>query len=87
MNEHLVHLDDCEILRDYSPEPHRAVLFTRDGDQLWSVPDTWTDEQIWAALQFANRAYAMGYRSGVHHKMLEIRQALGILTPPEHTDD
>lgn len=55
-----------------------AVLWDSEGDRCWSFPIEWSDEQIMAALAFANHAYSAGVKFGSAQKSSEIRKALGV---------
>lgn len=68
------HFEDCYIERTQA----NAELRDEEGTLLLNVPNTWSDKQILIALEFANRAYAMGVESGKTLKAGEIRACLGI---------
>lgn len=55
-----------------------AELYDCDGDKVWTFPDSFTDEQIMAALAFANHTYRVGINVGVERKAEEIRSVLGV---------
>jgi hypothetical protein len=54
----------------------RAVLMDCDGERIFSVPESWTDDQIWNCLAIANRAYWNGFQYGGRDKAHEITKAL-----------
>lgn len=56
----------------------RAQLFNCDGDRLFVFPASMTDDQIYKALDFANKAHDLGFDRGKAEKTYELRQALGI---------
>ena len=74
------HREDCEIVRPDSTYDVRidgcAVVMDCDGERVFSVPESWTDAQIWACLEIANRAYATGKDAGQLGKAHEIAKAL-----------
>lgn len=83
MND-LAHIEDCEIIRPDSEwedmaRPGLARLCSSDDDYCYfSFPESWTDDQIKIALDFANIAHDVGYKSGKSAKAREIREALGL---------
>lgn len=71
--------NDCAIVRPDNFHAHTAdmaALVDCDGDCVFTVPNSWTDEQIFKCLEIANRAYAAGYASGERSKAYEIAKAL-----------
>ena len=70
------HPDDCEVQRNQTDYPDRAVLINCDGDVIFNVPENWTDEQIISALRFANTTHHKGYEIGRMEKAQEIRKAI-----------
>ena len=74
------HKEECYIVLVKGDEgvQNRMVVFDRDGELVFSVPEAWTDEQIWRALDLQNEAYAVGIRVGRALKLREIRDALEI---------
>jgi len=70
------HREDCFIDRKHSLFPNSAVLFDADGGMLWRFDADWTDDQIWTALEFANKCYLHGTITGERAKAHEIRTAL-----------
>lgn len=74
------HREDCCIIRsnsDHSLRMHgSAVVVDCDGDKVFAVPDSFTDEQVWLCLAVANSAFADGYDQGEHGKAREIAKAL-----------
>jgi hypothetical protein len=53
-----------------------ATLTDEEGNELWQFPATWSDEQILAALEFANSAYRRGIEYGQRIKAEQVRRAL-----------
>ncbi len=72
----LAHREDCTILRGKEGNPGFAMLIDCDGDEIFSVPETWTDNQVWEALDIANRVFSKGIDAGKAMKASEIRRAL-----------
>lgn len=72
------HEDDCWIERTENISGPVAILYEGDGDKVWEFPDSFTDEQIMAALAFANHTFNFGVGIGSHRKAREIRSALEI---------
>ncbi|MCW8829980.1 MAG: hypothetical protein OQK32_00485 [Gammaproteobacteria bacterium] len=72
------HKDDCSITRGGEQFPGKAVLWDCDGEVLFVCAESWTDEQIYHALAFANKTYSKGCEIGQHQKMWDIKKALGI---------
>lgn len=70
--------EDCLIERNDVRWPASAVLFDCDGNRVHRFDEDWTDDQIWAALEFANSAYAHGLTVGAVNKAYEIRKVLGV---------
>ena len=71
--------EDCSIVRPDHMHAHTAdlaALVDCDGDCVFTVPNSWTDTQIFKALEIANRAYAVGYSTGERAKAHEIAKAL-----------
>lgn len=74
------HKEDCEIVRDHKDYPASAVLFDCDGNEVHRFDEDWSDDQIWTALSFANKAYAHGVAVGGMRKADEVRRAIGALS-------
>ena len=72
----LAHRDDCGIERNDPNYPASAVLYDCDGMMIRRFDEDWTDEQIWAALEFANRAYQQGYATGEQVRAAAIRKLI-----------
>jgi len=72
------HREDCAIVRDHRDYPASAVLMDCDGDVVHRFDEDWTDDQIFAALAFANKAYATGIEVGRMEKAYQIRAALNV---------
>ncbi len=68
---------DCGIDRNCPGYPDAAVLYDDDGN-VRVFPRFWTDAQIWAALEFANTAFAAGVTFGEGQKVRQIRAVLGL---------
>ena len=68
------HPEDCRIFRSNG----KAVLYDCDGDPLFTVIESWSDDQIWAALNIANVAFRRGAKVGEEHKKRQLLDALGI---------
>ena len=75
-----LHPQDAAIVREVDQHSGLTTvrLYDCDGDKLFHFPPEWTDEMIHHAINFANKAYAAGHRSGDFAARLEIRTALGI---------
>ncbi|WP_270792906.1 MULTISPECIES: hypothetical protein [unclassified Aeromonas] len=72
------HEEDCRIERAENIVGPVAELYDSEGDKVWTFPDSFTDEQIMAALAFANHAFKVGISIGRDRKAEEIRRALGV---------
>jgi hypothetical protein len=72
------HREDCFIERNDPRYPASAVLYDCDGDVVRRFDEDWTDNQISAALEFANHAYHVGFNNGKSEKAREIKSSLGI---------
>lgn len=66
---------ECSIERNLNGYPNTAVLMNCDGE-LHLFFDTWSDDQIYQALDFANQAHSIGFEKGKLAKIYQIRQAL-----------
>lgn len=55
---------DCWIDREDPAFPASAVLRDEEGELLWRFDEDWTEEHIWAALEFANKLYGLGCKAG-----------------------
>jgi len=73
----LAHREYCYIDRDHPDWPASAVLFDADGEVVRRFDEDWTDDQIWDALGFANRAYDIGVAVGESRRADAIRRLLG----------
>lgn len=69
--------DDAQIVRADKAHDAYAVLHNAEGDWVRAFPSSWTDDQIYHALAFANHAHKVGYARGAREKAAEIRAALG----------
>lgn len=74
LREKLLHREDAQVIR----RDGFAILFDCDGNSVHCFADSWTDEQIMTALDFANKAFDMGIERGKMEKVNEIRSALGL---------
>lgn len=72
----LAHKTDCTIDRCHPDYPASAVLFNCDGDMVCRFDEEWTDDQIWAALEFANRASRNGFSAGERTRAAAIRSLI-----------
>lgn len=72
------HEEDCRIERTENIVGPVAELYDSEGDKVWTFPDSFTDEQIMAALAFANHSFKVGVSIGNDRKAEEIRRALGV---------
>jgi len=72
------HEEDCSVERAENIEGPVAELYDSEGDKVWTFPGSITDEQIMAALAFANHAFKVGISIGSDRKAEEIRRALGV---------
>lgn len=76
-----LHRRDALIDRgDHQNYPASAVLRDYDGRFFFRFDEDWTDDQIFAALDFANQAYREGHGAGQRDKAYEIRRAIGALS-------
>lgn len=75
---YLAHKSDCSIFRDLTFYEDKAILMDCDGEILFAFPKSWTDEQIFTALEFANKAHSIGFKRGKLAKIHEIRTALNL---------
>lgn len=64
--------NDCTVVRDHEDYPASVVLIDCDGEVVRVFDEDWTDDQIFAALAFANDAYAAGVKLGEWRKAQEI---------------
>ena len=71
---YFAHKSDCSIKK--SPSGRHKDLFNGEGEFIASFDVSWTDDQIWRALDLANAAYTLGRKVGRAGKAAEIRQAL-----------
>lgn len=71
--------DDCTIVREHPDNMDYAVLFDSNGDIVFRVPKSWTDNQIWAALYIGNGMYSAGFQAGMDRKMEQIREVIGVV--------
>lgn len=69
---------DCHIERTDNMKGPVAELHDCEGDKVWTFPASFTDEQIMAALAFANYTYRVGISVGSERKAEEIRSVLGV---------
>jgi hypothetical protein len=72
----LAHRKDCKILRGRAGNPGFSMVIDCEGDEVFSVPESWTDDQVWRVLDIANMAYGMGCSVGRRMKASEIKQAI-----------
>lgn len=83
-DDYFIHRDDCVIIRADSPwtdvrvEGCAVLVDREEGTALLTVPESWTDEQIWTALSFANTTHKYGVKYGRMLAKTEIREALGL---------
>jgi len=77
---YLAHPEDCGIERNLENMPGFAVMMDCDGEQIFSVPDSWTDEQMFIVLNIVNNAFSRGTSFGELKKAQEIKTMLGIFT-------
>ena len=76
--DELVYKEDCSILRDIPDQPQMAAIIDCDGEYIQFFPASWTDNQIWLALNFANSAHKRGVALGEYQKTREVCSVLGI---------
>ena len=80
MENYWIHKDDCEIVRPDSTYDIRldghVVVMNCDGERVFTVPESWTDEQVWECIRIANYAHSQGFESGMRSKAREIRKTL-----------
>ncbi len=80
--ERLAYKEDCEIIRNREvadiPFNDRAVLMDCDGEVVFDVDNSWTDEQVWEALRLMDVAFGKGVDVGKSSKACEIRRALDL---------
>ena len=72
------HKEDCTIMRGLKEFPGKVILFDNEGEEVFALPETWTDDQVWTALRLQNRAYDVGVCVGRTRKLNEIKAALEI---------
>jgi hypothetical protein len=65
--------NDCEIVRT---DGCAWLVNVKEGSQILTVPDSFSDTQIWECLRVAKIAYGHGYRHGRKAKVDEIKDAL-----------
>lgn len=70
--------EDCRVERTENIAGPVAELYDSEGDKVWTFLDSFTDEQIMAALAFANHAFKVGISIGTERKAEEIRRVLGV---------
>ena len=75
MTSFFIHPQDVAIIRD-EDHPDQARVYDADGEHRQDFPSSWTDEQIHFAIRFANKAYGIGFDSGLEMKAYEIRTTL-----------
>jgi len=75
---YLAHKNDCSVIRNLKFYEHEAVLIDCDGEVLFSFPKDLTNNQIFKALEFANKAYSIGYKNGELSKINEIKTILNL---------
>lgn len=57
------HKEYCGIVR-HENHPQLTELIDEEGEVVYAFPKEWTDEQIWTALAFANKAWRYGFECG-----------------------
>lgn len=70
--------EDCEVVIDESSREPRLKLIDADGDTLFEAPPSWGEDDLWYALQIANKAYQLGHCDGSAERAREIQKALGL---------
>lgn len=78
LNTYLVVVEETEILRNEKNWPGKVVVLDANGLVVAHFPEFWTNDQIFDAIEFANRAYGYGYGRGQNDKMKEIKNTLGL---------
>lgn len=76
-----LHNSDAAIVRNDTAYPdsyHAALLVDEEGYIKFRFPLDWTDNQIYHALNFANRAYKEGVEQGKYLQQCEIKKVLGV---------
>ncbi len=72
----LVAMSDYSIIRDGATQ-NTTVIHDCDGNYLFSVPPSFSDDDIKAVVRVANGVYSNGYEYGMKMKQIEIKTALG----------
>jgi len=78
--DHYAYKCDCDIIRNHVDYGGMALLIDCDGDTIFVVPDTWSDDQIWTALDIANSYYSKGRKVGKAIMQCDIKRVLDINT-------
>ena len=73
MNIYFVHKDDAFIQEESNT---KVLRDNEEGTRLYTFPISWTDEQIFIALEFANLTYSKGILYGKKLKAEEIRSVI-----------
>lgn len=72
---YLVHPDDVCIDRDTSTD--MVIVRDEESEIVFSLPADFTDEQVAAAVQFANYAHSLGVATGRLEIAREVRDLIG----------
>ncbi|MDA8093682.1 MAG: hypothetical protein M0T84_07165 [Betaproteobacteria bacterium] len=73
----LVAKKDCTLVRDHPDYQGSIVAYDADGEIIERFDGDWTDEMVFKAIEFANRAHDIGFHRGEAAKAHAIRAALG----------
>lgn len=68
--------DECTIHRKV--REGLAVVFDNEGNELFAVPESWADDQIWHCFGLVHHFYKEGINMGRFKCQLDIQEALGI---------
>lgn len=68
------HKSDCTIV--LSSTGRQKHLLDGAGELITPFDVSWTDDQIWRALDLANAAYSLGHKTGMSTKAAEVRKVL-----------
>ena len=74
------HRKDIHIER----QPDETHVYDGEGERITTVNSSWSDDDIFYMLEFANKAFALGVEIGEERKMREAAKALGLVTKEHH---
>ena len=70
--------EDCFVERENSIHPDKVWVFDNEGNELFRVPASFTNDDIWKVLDLMNYAYDLGLSVGRRLKADEIKSVLEI---------